>query len=425
MVRAQNELWHDCRMPKHRSFAALAITTLFALTAGAVVSATTAACSKANDVADEDEPAADGGTTPRNEGGGSSVITAPSGLDPACVTAQASTELRPAYVMFVVDGSNSMALEGDPPTPSQKWPALKGALEAIFDDMAKKADPAIAAGMIVFADKLDPTGAGGVYGPYPTKVDIPIGFVDVAQAGKLKGRLAGGPAGLTPTQPALEGGYTVLRGYSPAKPIVAGGAKFVVLITDGFPFSSIDTDTQVKTSLKMAADELVRPGPQGPIKTFVVGVGEMPGDLVEYNPPFLGDLSVAGGTRATPTCDPKENTNATNTCYFQITPGAKTATQLQQDFGVALDKVRRGALSCEFIIGAPSDGKAIDPTKLNVVYTPVGGQGALVPKSDSAGWRYDNDASPTKVVLAGAVCDDFQNARGKVDVFLGCASVIK
>jgi len=390
-------------------------------------SASTTACSKAGDVEEDDtDPGADGGRGTITNGDGSvSVISTPTGVDPACVTAQASTELRPAYVMFVVDGSNSMALEGDPPTPSQKWPALKGALEAIFDDMAKKADPAIAAGMIVFADKLDPTGAGGVYGPYPTNVDIPIGFVDVAQAGKLKQRLSGGPAGLTPTQPALEGGYTVLRGYSPAKPIVAGGAKFVVLITDGFPFSSIDTDTQVKTSLKMAADELVRPGPQGPIKTFVVGVGEFPGDLVEYNPPFLGDLSVAGGTRATPTCNPKENATPANACYFQITPGAKTATQLQQDFTTALDKVRRGAFSCEFIIGQPSDGKAIDPAKLNVVYTPTGGQGTLVPKSDTAGWRYDNDQSPTKVVLSGAVCDDFQNARGKVDVLLGCATVIK
>lgn len=413
-------------MPKHRSFLSLALPALFALAAAATIGASTASCSKANDVAEEDDPGTDGGIAKAGgDGGGSSVITAPTGLDPACVTAQASTELRPAYVMFVVDGSNSMALEGDPPTPSQKWPALKGALEAIFDDMAKKADPAIAAGMIVFADKLDPTGAGGVYGPYPNSIDIPIGFVDVAQAGKLKGRLAGGPAGLTPTQPALEGGYTVLRGYSPAKPIVAGGAKFVVLITDGFPFSSIDTDTQVKTSLKMAADELVRPGPQGPIKTFVVGVGEFPGDLVEYNPPFLGDLAVAGGTRATPTCDPKENANPANACYFQITPGAKTATQLQQDFTTALDKVRRGALTCEFIIGTPSDGKAIDPSKLNVVYTPTGGQGSLVPKSDTAGWRYDNDASPTRVILSGAVCEDFQGARGKVDVFLGCASVIK
>src|SRR6476661_2476948 len=126
------------RNPSPRSAGSLAAMLLFG--ASLVGVAVAPGCSKGAGVDEEEEPSPDGGASKQESG--ATQFTGLGGLDPACVTAKASTEVRPAYLMFVVDGSNSMAMEGDPPSPSQKWSALKGALESIFDTMATKADPA-------------------------------------------------------------------------------------------------------------------------------------------------------------------------------------------------------------------------------------------------------------------------------------------
>jgi hypothetical protein len=41
----------------------------------------------------------------------------------------------------------------------------------------------------------------------------------------------------------------------------------------------------------------------------------------------------------------------------------------------------------------------------------------------SGGWYYDNNASPTKIILCPASCQMVQaDQNGKVDILLGCAS---
>lgn len=346
-----------------------------------------------------------------NKPGGTDVGTPTTSGDVRCTDATATAELEPVYIQIVVDGSGSMQEDG-------KWKAIVDATTQVIDMVAAKQDRTVGLGMIVFADKKDPTGAtDGNYGPYPTSADIPIGYVDAAQASALKERLNTTPSGLTPTQPALEGGYNALRNFKPQAPLQTGGRKVVVLITDGFPFSSIDTNTQVANSVLMAIKESHA---ADPILTFVMGVGAFPGDGVEYDPVFVGRVAEAGGTKRTPTCNPYENTDVNNVCYFQVTPGAKTADQLREEAFQAINTIRQQTLACEFQIKAPPSGFQLDSHVVTVRQKLPNGSTQVILPNASNGWSFDSADAPTRVFLNGSACSAYRQSGGQVEVILGC-----
>ena len=340
-------------------------------------------------------------------------------LDPrfeSCATATTAAALKPAYVMFVLDGSGSMM-------DDNKWTVVQPAMKSLFASFAQKADPTLAAGLIVFADSLDPTGSNmGIYGPYPQAgLDVPIGFVD--SAAPFTARLSGMPKGLTPIQESLTGAYQALHAYQPSGKIKTGGRKLVVFMTDGFPFSSIPSEEQVTNSLA-AAEAATKDA--DPISTFAVGIGSFPAfDLVEYDPTFLGRLAVAGGTRRTSTCDPMENATVGNVCYYQVTPSTmKPAAQLSDEFQAQLDEVRRQALACEFELGAAPDGQQLNPAKLNISYTDSKNMVHTIGQSATSGWSYDNPTDPKIIHLNGTACDDYRASGGKISIVLGCETII-
>lgn len=100
-----------------------------------------------------------------------------------------------------------------------------------------------------------------------------------------------------------------------------------------------------------------------------------------------------------------------------------------QQFIDALNKIRGAALACEYLIPTP-EGGTIDPEKVNVTFTPEGGQPEQWPKYASQaacpatgnGWYYDNDTSPTKILLCPSTCSMVKNTKGQVDVLFGCAT---
>ncbi len=321
---------------------------------------------------------------------------------PRCTEATAAAELQPIYVLFVVDGSNTMNDDG-------KWQAIVPAVGEIIDQVAGKNDRTVGLGVIGFADTKDPTGAQGVYGPYPTSVDVPIGFVDAAHASALKERLDTNPKGITPTQAALEGGYALLRNFQPSAPLRPGGRKVLVLITDGVPLSNLAnftcpaddgvcTKTQVANSIAMA--ESASQGPD-PIETFAVGVGAFPGspEELDYDPVFMGRLAVAGGTRRSPTCNPSENQNVANVCHFQVTPGTKTTQQLREEAFTTINAIRQPP--CAFVIKAPPTGLAFDNRTASVRQKLADGTNRSILPNPTNGWSFDDAAHPTRVLLNG------------------------
>lgn len=91
-------------------------------------------------------------------------------------------------------------------------------------------------------------------------------------------------------------------------------------------------------------------------------------------------------------------------------------------------------LSCELAIPEPPSG-TIDPTLVNVGLVSAGVT-TYVPKVASAaacaggGFYYDNEQSPTKVILCKTTCDEAQamvgpNKPGKIEVLFGCETILK
>ncbi|MFO0675191.1 MAG: vWA domain-containing protein [Polyangiaceae bacterium] len=333
-------------------------------------------------------------------------------LDAGCATAAASAKKFPVYMLFVVDGSGSML--------GAKWDGIKGALDAVFDDMKAKADPALAAGMIVYADANDSTDGDG---PYPTNLDVAPMFVDSIQHTRLRKRIDDtAPDGLTPTLQAMQGGFAAMRPFdvkNPPSPLLPDGKRVIVLVSDGQPTGDSNVQNDIISLVQRNAP------PTSDILTFSIGVGAFgTGSGFDYDPAFMGQIAVAGGTRSKTTCNPTETTNINNVCHFQVTPGSKTAAQLKQEFIDALNRVRSVAAACEYELVAPS-GAAIDPAKVNVLYKSGDGTEKLIKADADNGWSYDNPAAPQKVFIHGTACDTIKDdLAGEVKIVLGCKTAV-
>ena len=345
-------------------------------------------------------------------------------LKAGCAAASKSADRVPVYLHFVLDGSGSMRQNG-------KWLAVAPALDAIFADLAARADASFGAGLTVFADQRDATIKDNWAGPYD-RMDVPVAYVSDTQLAALRERMRTGPNLGTPTYEVLSGQYPLLRGLSPKAPLLPGGRRVLVFMTDGVP----DTDmpagvNEVPWSLKAASDEYAR---APATRTFVIGVGPFPPVVgVDYSPDFLGDLAVAGGTRRSATCDPHEQAKEANLCYFQVTPPASgMPTQAEIDglkdkFISAVNDIRGQVASCEYALDRinPNNGALIDPAQINVVYIDGRGNKSLVPASGSNGWTYDNPADPKQVLLHGAACDRVKaDPMSRVTVVLGCKTIL-
>lgn len=335
-------------------------------------------------------------------------------LDSGCATSKAVAKRAPVYMLFVVDGSGSMGSDN-------KWVSERAALHSVFDEMAKTPDPSFGVGLILYSDS---TGYGP---PFPNTGDVNIAVVDTAQRDRLKNRLpVTEPGILTPTLAALKAAYGVLSGFDPKKNgLEVGGKKIVVLSSDGSPTDddAYDMDPANSDCKKAAAQNLAAAPPGGPIYTFGIGIGviDPTGYASDYDPVFMGNLVVAGGTRMSPTCNPNEAANKANFCHLHVTPGG-SATQLTQDFINAINKIRGVAAACEYTLDTSG---TVDPNKVNVIFTDGSGNETWVMQDPTNGWVYDDPAKPTKVLLKGSACDKVKaDAKGEVRIVLGCKTQV-
>jgi hypothetical protein len=338
----------------------------------------------------------------------------------ACAKAQAQALKVPIYMHIVLDGSGSMA-------DDNKWIAAVGALDAIFDELFAEQNPAIGLGLTVFGDANDTTITDTTAGPYPTKTDVPVGFVTPAQHLALRQRIDLSAPNLgTPTYEVMSGVFPVMETFVPQAPLRTGGRRLVVLMTDGVPDPDMPAgQNEQPYTLKLVQNEFNKTPPAGPITTFAVGVGPLgpPTVPVQYDPRWLGALAMAGGAPNLP-CDPNEVNNPANMCDFQITPGSLTADQLKQQFIDTITKIRSIALGCDYTLD--KSGGPIDPTQVNVVFTDGSGNQTLLPQDPNNGWTYDDPTDPSEVILHGQSCTEAKgDPNGKIDIVIGCKTVIK
>jgi hypothetical protein len=98
---------------------------------------------------------------------------------------------------------------------------------------------------------------------------------------------------------------------------------------------------------------------------------------------------------------------------------------------MATGVVQSAQIACDYDIPPVPGGGTIDPTKVNVTFTPMNGMEMAILNVPNAqgcgaqgGWYYDDPAAPKKVILCPSTCQGLQNKAGKLDVLFGCETVI-
>src|SRR6185369_12845341 len=91
-----------------------------------------------------------------------------------------------------------------------------------------------------------------------------------------------------------------------------------------------------------------------------------------------------------------------------VADGANT----KKDLLDALGAIRGQVLDCDFAMPTPKADQVVDPTLINVNYTPGGGMKSTLPQvanegacASASGWYYDNPVNPTRITLCKSTCD--------------------
>lgn len=199
------------------------------------------------------------------------------------------------------------------------------------------------------------------------------------------------PSTGTPSSAALQGAIQFAQGWALQH---TDHKTIVVFATDGDPQ---ECDTNVNNIANIASNGFTG---NPSMSTYVIGMA----GATKSN---LDKWAAAGGTTAS---------------YDASNPA---------DFIKAMNAIRGNALTCDFNM-PKGEGGAVDPNKVNVTYTPPGGQPeTLVNVGDAngcgpnGGWYYDDKNNPTVIKMCPATCDEFKKAQSgsgeaEVDILLGC-----
>lgn len=353
-----------------------------------------------------------GGTDALNGTGGSSGAL---GGGKVCKAESHEGKRVPLDMYFVVDSSLSMdeTIVGG----ATRWDAVSGAL-IDFLDAPNNADVALGLGyfpvvpagtcqmgdpdclcILTFCFKLSFELASCAVDDYSTPT-VPLALPPNAAPliGDLQAhQLNGG----TPTRPALEGAVKYVSSWAATHP---DRKSVIVLATDGEPTGCVPNTAQDVAAV--AAGALAS---SAAIQTFVIGVGS--------SLQSLNLIAQAGGTQQAYLV---EDTNAASA------------------FAQALEQIRGVASPCDFLIPSDSAQGKVDPSRVNVNFTPAGSSmptlitqtadGSAATCGPQGGWHYDNPSAPQAIKLCPASCQlvnsgDVQVSGGSVQVEFGCETI--
>jgi von Willebrand factor type A domain len=305
----------------------------------------------------------------------------------ACASETQAAEQVPLAMLLVMDRSGSM-------TTDNRWDQARNAMVGFADSPAVLATKL---GLTIFPPDTGDQCLSKSYAPI-----VPISPLPGA-AVKIKAELmARSPNGGTPMGSALQGGVEVMNAHLTANPNEEG---VIILVTDGDPGGcSGDGVATVAKIAELAAKS------KPPIRTFVVGM-----DGATFT--NLDIIAKAGGGA------PKA---------FTASKGAPGGQSPQQQLLDALQKIRSGAIGCEYVLPVPDTTKgvlALDSVIVNFSPgndEPEVGFRRVWSEADcsqaTGGFYYDDNDAPKRIILCSASCDDVRSAsaNGKVDVLLGC-----
>jgi hypothetical protein len=361
---------------------------------------------------EKEKPDEPGGAPVLNGSGNGAIFDGDDGAGPnagagfdsnqACVGQEAGTELAPTIVQLLVDTSLSMD-ERAPGSNRSKWVETR----RVMLDAIELMPTTSSVGVVFYPDVEvgdDPC--------FDSQADVAVRSLGSA-ASQQRTRLREAferesPRGSTPTHDAYRYALDELAAVDGV------GQRFLVLITDGVPTyalgcegSGLQQDPADPAPLIPEAASALGRG----IKTFVIG---SPGS--EDARRSLSQMAQAGGS-ASEGCS---NDGTPHYCHFDMTAEEDFAGALRD----ALASISGIALSCAYDIPEPPNGGTLDPSKVNVLFEPSGGEQELIPQSAqgtcSDGWQYSSDQS--QVLLCGSTCDRVSASSGQLSLEFGCTT---
>lgn len=214
-----------------------------------------------------------------------------------------------------------------------------------------------------------------------------------------------------------------LRTYDSTDPLI-GWSKYV-------------RPTSVKVFVPITDDNATQPPPAPYWKTFDTeilkrGAGAF-GKASERNYVFY---PIVGASAADPTKKCAADVVDVGTEYLELTKltGGRYFPICATDYGPIFLEMGRDVVEkvvCRLPIPKPAAGETLDPTKVNVSYTPPGGKPTELLQDNSKpcdgganGWQYSADR--TRILLCGEACDAARDNPGaKVDVIFGCTTRVR
>ena len=329
-----------------------------------------------------------------------------------CAVATLKSELVPANILVVLDRSGSMNCNLPPTTDSAaceknpvqsdmtqptKWAVVKAALKEAFAAL-----PNTASVGLTYFNTDDECAVNSA-------PSVGVKLLTPPQIAALGANLDGAKAqGGTPIVGATILGFKHLHQQAQVS-----GNKFVLLLTDGAETCNADKVEQLAIEIPKAMSVNIR--------TFVIGA---PGS--EGARGMLSEMAYLGGTAQSPNCQHGGLSSTTGDCHFDMT----ASKDFGADLALALRRIS-GSLTCSFDVPS-TPGVPVDLARVNVRYTKGGVMmGMDIPQDKSApcqggaqGWQYSSDN--TKILLCGNVCDEVRgDATGRIDIVLGCTTVVK
>jgi hypothetical protein len=300
--------------------------------------------------------------------------------DAACVASAVEAEPITLDMVIVLDRSGSMS-----------GPNWNGSVDALTTFVNAPASAGINVGILYFPA----TNLGGLddcdYTVYDDLI-VPIAELPGNAPAMVASLDAENPlGGTTPIYGALKGALFAATAYQDANPT---HKVITVFASDGDPNSCPGNQNQIPVIAQLAASALNYNG----VQTFVIAIQ---GATLSN----LNQIAAAGGTNAA----------------YDVTGDINA-------FAQKMAEIQAAAVQCEFIIPEAPPGEMLDYNKVAVKFTPGGGMPTEVPKAEDAadcgagpGWYYDNNVTPTKIILCPASCAQIQNdTQAKVDVLFGC-----
>jgi hypothetical protein len=223
------------------------------------------------------------------------------------------------------------------------------------------------------------------------------------------------PNGATPTHDAYA--YALMNGLGQVQ---LAGQPYMLVITDGAP---------------TLAQGCLGPGvPQSPqptepildaiwgarsnrgIRTFLIGSpGSEDNGAGGDMRPWLSTGAVLGGT-AIPGC----NVQGPNYCHVDLVDESDFASALR----ARLSQIVGQLVSCSFELPVEPDGAALDPTRMNLLFTPsTSEEPQLVVQNPEANCYFGWQRHENTLELCGQTCDIVRRDPGaKLELLLGCAT---